>query len=242
MTLEKDNENRSLELIKKLRTELKASEAFSSFQNLTCYAVGSVGRLEAGPHSDIDIFFVIQPEDKNQSFNLMKIKAFADFIKITEQLELPTLSNDGKYLEILSIEDMEKEFGAPSDDFNNLFTARMLLILESKWLFNKDSYEIILDRILETYFRDYKEAQGSFRPTILLNDIIRYWKTLCLNYENKRNDINDDRDKISYQIKNLKLKYTRMLTCFGTVIAICSKQHIDIEAMKDICKKHLLSA
>lgn len=237
MTLEKDNENRSLELIKKLRTELKASEAFSSFQNLTCYAVGSVGRLEAGPHSDIDIFFVIQPEDKNQSFNLMKIKAFADFIKITEQLELPPLSNDGKYLEILSIEDMEKEFGAPSDDFNNLFTARMLLILESKWLFNKDSYEIILDRILETYFRDYKEAQGSFRPTILLNDIIRYWKTLCLNYENKRNDINDDQDKNSYQIKNLKLKYTRMLTCFGTVIAICSKQHIDIEAMKDICKK-----
>jgi hypothetical protein len=46
----------------------------------------------------------------------------------------------------------------------------------------------------------------------------------CLNYENKRNRPDaDPAKKRRQQVKNFKLKFSRMLTCFGTVVALCAK-------------------
>jgi len=229
----------SEQAICKLQKNFKSSHAFNNFGNLTCYAVGSIGRLEADNQSDIDAFFVHYDkgkEGKPANKNLKKIKLFSDFIKIVEDLEFEEISNDGQFLEVLSLSKMEKEFGAPSDDFENHFTARMLLILESKCLFGDDYYDKVLDEILDTYFLDYNEHPDNFKPTILLNDIIRYWKTLCLNYENKRPRSRGE-ETSKQKIKRLKLKYSRLLTCFGTVISICASSSINKESLKSMCKE-----
>jgi hypothetical protein len=52
-----------------------------------------------------------------------------------------------------------------------------------------------------------------FVPAFLLNDILRMWRTFCVNYEFYRKE-GDSREKI----KNLKLKFSRMLTCYSGVI------------------------
>ena len=206
--------------IDELKQAFAASQAFRNRSDVTSYAVGSIGRLEASESSDIDAFFVqVTTEDAINSPKLKKILLFADFIKIVEQLKFPEISNDGQFLEILSLEKMKENFGAPEDDYDNLFTARMLLILESKCLYNEVGYNTLMDEVLNTYFRDFEDHSSSFRPTVLMNDIIRYWKTLCLNYENRRNDMNDG-EQTKFQLKNIKLKFSRMLTCFGTVAAI----------------------
>jgi hypothetical protein len=66
------------------------------------------------------------------------------------------------------------------------------------------------------YFRDGRGRKG-YRPLFLLNDILRYWRTLCINYERSRNDISKPWWKV-----NLNLKFPRKLTVFSTVLATIS--------------------
>ena len=233
----------SNERISELRKKLSKSGAFTELEEkLTCYVVGSIGRLEASKESDLDIFFVYnnsdeRPEEDTNPTNIQRIRLLSDFIKINDDLGFEKPSRDGEFLKIIHLSDILKNFGGPSDDYQNLFTARMLLILESKCLFSDGVYDSILDHILKRYFRDWNNHQNTFKPTMILNDIIRYWKTLCLNFENDRIQADRDNSEFNLQKKLNKLKYSRLLTCFATVIAICSKQDISEEFMKEICKK-----
>lgn len=127
------------------------------------------------------------------------------------------------------------DLGSRTDDYNNHFTARMLLMLEGRPLFHKDVYDVALSQTIETYFRDYDHHPEDFRPTFLINDILRFWKTLCLNYENRRNQA-EHRQKIKQKIKNFKLKFSRMLTCFGSIAAIAAyKEGITAEEVAKLC-------
>ena len=235
MAQKKDFSERKIKLLKE---RLKASEAFKDLDTVTCYAVGSIGRLEASQKSDIDAFFVNAPNTKESNgINLKKIKMFSEFIRISEELDFPEISNDGQFLEVLNLSDIKKNFGAPADDFDNLFTARMLLILESKCIYGEVIYNRVLNEVLETYFKDFEGHSEDFEPKILLNDIVRYWKTLCLNYENKRNNSNSTTDDSKLQIKSFKLKYSRMITCFGTIISICATENLTKEEFLKLCQK-----
>ena len=229
--------------ISELRNNLSKSDTFVALEEkLTCYVVGSIGRLEASEQSDLDIFFVYNNPDDSQKeeanpTNIQRIRLLSDFIRINDDLGFEKPSRDGEFLKIIHLSDILKNFGGPSDDYQNLFTARMLLILESKCLFSDEVYDSILNRILERYFRDQKNPHGTFKPTMILNDIVRYWKTLCLNFENNRFEAERNGNDFNYPKKSNKLKYSRLLTCFATVIAICSKQDMKQEHMKKICEK-----
>jgi hypothetical protein len=145
----------------------------------------------------------------------------AELIQICRKMDFPDFSDDGQYLEIHYLGDMTSVLGSPEDDFNNHFTARLLLILESYSLFNDQTYHDIISTIANTYFRDYHDHHREFKPIFLVNDIIRFWKTLCLNYEHKRNrPTNDQRKKLKNHVKNLKLKFSRLLTCFSMIYAL----------------------
>ena len=233
----------SSEKIDALRKNLSESDTFTALEEkLTCYVVGSIGRLEASEQSDLDIFFVYNNPDDPQKeevnpTNIQRIRLLSDFIKINDDLGFEEPSRDGEFLKVIHLSEIIKNFGAPSDDYENLFTARMLLILESKCLFSDKVYDSILNHILERYFRDQENPQGTFKPTMILNDIVRYWKTLCLNFENNRFEAERNGNDFNYEKKSNKLKYSRLLTCFATVIAICSKQNMKQEQMKKICEK-----
>jgi hypothetical protein len=59
----------------------------------------------------------------------------------------------------------------------------------------------------------------------LLNDICRFWKTLLLNYENKRNlppGAENEERRTRQKVRNFKLKYSRMTTCFASIAALGS--------------------
>ena len=139
----------------------------------------------------------------------------------------PKFSNDGEYLKILEAPEILKHLGSANDDYLNHFTARLLLILESKPIFGTANYNKILRLVLNRYFEDYPDHPETFRPTFLVNDILRFWKTLCLNYEKKRNQpAKNEAKRIAQKIKNLKLKFSRMLTCYGSVCYIAAEKGI----------------
>ena len=131
----------------------------------------------------------------------------------------PDPSKGGEYWDFISKEDL-LDIGSRNEDFNNSFTTRLLLILESKPLFNEEGYEELIAETVKRYFVDYEEHQGEFYPLFLMNDILRYWYTLTLNYEYRR----DDRDDINKKNwKRLKLKYARLVTCFSMLACLYRK-------------------
>ena len=189
---------------------------------LTIFAAGSYGRLEASKFSDLDLFFLYhgKPSDIEEA-RTNRLRLFAKLIEIADAMGFPKFSNDGEFLQLLYTDDLLTHLGGREDDYRNHFTTRLLLLLEGRPVYAEAEFGRIREEIVESYFRDYPDHPESFRPTFLVNDILRYWKTLCLNYEHKRNQpVGDEDTRIKQKVKNFKLKFSRMTTCFATVAAL----------------------
>lgn len=207
-----------------LRNQIGALDSAKSLPLLTIFTAGSYARNEASVHSDVDLFFLYDRPSINHTHSRIKeIKLFADVLKIVEGMGFPEMSNDGEYLKILYLDQNLAELGGRTDDYQNHFTTRMLLLLESRAVFNDSGYNSAVSKVVESYFRDYEDHATEFRPIFLVNDILRFWKTLCLNYEHKRNQPEfDEERRIKQKVKNFKLKYSRLLTCFASVAYLSS--------------------
>lgn len=164
--------------------------------NFLCiYTTGSYGRLEASRNSDLDLFFLDSNENR-PTCNIDKTLINAEVIKICRNMELPEFSKDGGYLTIHNIGNIKNELGSPNDDYYNYFSARMLLLLESKPIYNDELHLSCLEQIIKPYYVDFHDHSQSFKPIFLTNDIIRFWKTLCLNYEHRRRRKKERMEKI----------------------------------------------
>ena len=193
-------------------------EELQDLANLCIYVTGSFGRLEASEHSDLDLFFIHEGASDTPISRIKKTLLDACLIRAARELEFPEFSNDGQYLSVHYLEDIMNALGGREDDFDNHFTARLLLLLESKPIHNTDVYNHAIQQIIQSYYRDYHDHETSFRPIFLMNDIIRFWRTLCLNYEHRRNRTGDDEDRRNRShLVNLKLKFSRLLTCHSAI-------------------------
>ncbi|MCC8408719.1 nucleotidyltransferase domain-containing protein [Mucilaginibacter sp. UR6-1] len=221
MDLIKKRDAFSKQIVNQLRKKILDLSYIDNLKDSLCiYATGSFARGEASEHSDVDIFFIGRKDNKIK--NLDEIILKADLIKIIRELNLPDFSGDGEYLTIHHLEDIIEKLGSPSDDYYNYFTARLLLLLESKPLFNDELYDIAISNIIDVYYNDYPDHKETFSPIFLANDIMRFWKTMCLNYEQKRvkNDITDTFKKNKARLKNLKLKFSRLTTCYSLLCCL----------------------
>lgn len=207
-----------------LRKRIAVLPEVKDFPNLTIFGVGSYARQEAGEYSDIDVFFLCKgkPEDLEEP-HTRELRLFGKLIEVVDAMGFPRFSNDCQYLTILHTDDIVRHLGSPNDDKMNYFTARMLLLLESKCLYGDTTYNEITQAIVNSYFKDYPDHTQTFQPIFILNDICRFWKTLLLNYEHKRNTSSETPEiKTKQKVKNFKLKFSRMTTCFATIAALGS--------------------
>lgn len=208
----------------KLRAAVSELPDVEGLDDLCIYVTGSYGRFEASQESDLDLFFVrLGSKETNSISKIQKTLMDAALIKKCRELGYPDFSGYGEYLEVHYLDDMIQHLGSPDDDYQNLFTARLLLLLESTWIYNEKVYKKVLEEIISTYFRDYHDHEKDFLPLFLVNDIIRFWKTLCLNYEHRRNRQTDNlEEKNNTHLKNLKLKFSRLMTCFSAISELCA--------------------
>lgn len=203
--------------IQKLRTAL--TEAEGRCNGKACvYVTGSYGRHEASRHSDLDLFIVGHGSVKQPALRgLEEILIKADLIDVTRKLRIRDFSGDGEYLKHYPVKKLVGHLGTPRDDIENTFTARLLLLLESFPLLGETVYHQITDEVIKAYWKDYEQNKNTYMPAFLANDILRMWRTFCVNYEAFTHS--EPAEKMAKRrLKNYKLKHSRLLTCYSALL------------------------
>lgn len=209
------------------------------------YATGSFGRLEASEGSDLDTFLAGVPQESGAGYALSGLDEkvlIGRIIEIVRRSGLPDLDRDGEFIKYYTSAELVRNIGLTCDEVSNTFTARLLLLLESKSLYSQSAHDDLLKYVINVYWRDFDDYPTSFRPTFLLNDILKYWRLLCVDYESKmtQDHENVERRRKDRRIKNLKLRYNRMMTCFSTVAAMCDRfarnGSVSRDSALEICK------
>jgi len=184
------------------------------------YMTGSFGRGEASSFSDLDLFIVGHGTRKEPVLTgLDEILVKADLIEATRKDGLPEFSGDGQYLGGHTLAELVDTLGKPEDDVENTFTARLLLLLESSPLLGAPAYHQITDAVIAAYWKDYVSHRNDFMPAFLANDVLRMWRTFCVNYE-ARTKSEPEREMAKRRIKNYKLKHSRLLTCYSALLCL----------------------
>lgn len=230
----RDPSRRLVEKVKQSLVTAITPEKLPESSEVSIFCAGSVARQEAGSSSDLDLFILHRPKDPldattQKLSRLHEFVLYSELIRINNELKLEEFSNDGEFLRVYPVREMSMAIGLPRDDHENLFTARILLLLESCCLFNDGLYRNAVDDVTAVYFRDDKDGNRPFRPYFLVNDLLRYWRTICLNYETSRYS----RSK-SWRKKNFNLKFPRMLTVYSTVLSVAVSPTMDRTRFADL--------
>jgi predicted nucleotidyltransferase len=202
--------------IRLLRNQLKRAEELCS-DKACVYMTGSFARGEASRHSDLDLFIVSTgSREKPTLRKLDEILIEAQLIDATRKLEISDFSGDGEYLVHYPADELKTRLGTQQDDFNNTFTARLLLLLESSPLLGRSAYHTVIKEVINAYWRDYPHHKANFMPAFLANDILRMWRTFCVNYE-ARTQKTPPAKRAKRRLMNYKLKHSRLLTCYSAL-------------------------
>jgi len=97
--------------------------------------------------------------------------------------------------------DLLSRIGLDADSNTNL-TRRMLLMLESQPVAGDAVHRRCWEQVLDGYLED---ADRPYRPPrFFLNDLIRYWRTICVDFVGKERE-----DGEKWAIRNAKLRTSR---------------------------------
>jgi hypothetical protein len=184
------------------------------------YATGSIGRSEMSDHSDLDIFIVRDESVAPTLTKLEEIRLKARLIEVSRRLGFPDFSKDGEYVKSYDVtKDLVEKLGGPDDDYTNVLTARLLLLLESRPILGEPIYHRAIDELLARYWKDYPQNSADFLPVFMTNDILRFWKTMCVNYEARTGDAETGKRRLL----NYKLKYSRLLTPYSAILYLLTE-------------------
>jgi len=213
----------------------------------TVYATGSGGRGEMSDASDLDLFLV---RKSGAPSKLDAVVLQSAILRATRECGIEEPSADGLFLEMHSADEFANMLGNAQDDAQNKFTARMLLLLESKAVLGTNAYDEVIDRMIQCYWgRPAAAHPGDFIPFAFVNDVVRYWRVILLNHEDRLRtkdaeleadglgvEERTERMKTERYIRSFKLRFARALTCFSApayLLAVSAgKEHVSVGEMK----------
>jgi hypothetical protein len=190
---------------------------------ITC---GSYARREASQNSDLD-FFIITPDTedvddfKTQPWVVNAREAIRKIVPIEP-------SSSGAFSHVERREEMLLNIGGDRDS-NKKITRRMLFLLEGEWLFNQEGAESVRQEILNRYIGE--TVWDHHLALFLLNDIIRYYRTMAVDYEFKTMEGSIPKP---WGIRNIKLVFSRKLLYASGLFSVALTANLTSEKKKEL--------
>lgn len=208
--------DRSEGVLRALRSA--AVDVFGENPDLIVGVNGSVARREATAGSDVDLFVLTLSGDVEAAATVQT--AYRKFLgELTPPIKMP--ASGGVFEMPLPTVDLTKTIGG-EDDTNTFITRRMLYLLEGEWVANQQGFDRLRSELVARYVPEDLDAQKIVR--FFLNDVIRYWRTICVDFEHKTSDSTKPR-----AIRLVKLRLSRMLLYVAGIAA--ARETIGQEAM-----------
>lgn len=196
--------------IARLREVLKTE--FPGRDDLIIGVNGSYARREVTSGSDVDIFVLgLASGEQYQGVSDRVI----ELIKLSG---LKPPSPGGVFKNALRFADLLKNIGG-MDDTNESITRRMLFLLEGEWVLNQSAFDQARSDMVQAYVKDTINKEKVCR--YLLSDIIRYWRTMCVDYEYKQASGKPP------GLRRIKLRFSRCLMYFAGVLAVAETVGLD---------------
>ncbi len=175
--------------------------------------LGSIAREEGSPKSDCDYYVLQHGAPPNTSREVIMAME-----RIITDLGHRKPGTERVFGEIVVAANLYESIGLEFDTNANM-TRRILLLSESKPVTKGETYEVVFDNILSRYCADYtppSRPKGSEArvPRYLLNDLVRYWRTMAVDFGTKRWRDGDSNLRLA------KLRITRKILFAGPLATV----------------------
>ena len=195
---------RSEDILKTLRSV--AAELPCLTSDIIIGVNGSVARREVTSGSDVDLFFLTLDGD------LAAAKSAQEEYRaklVEKGIKMP--AHGGVFENPIRTTQLTATIGG-EDDTNTYITRRMLYLLEGEWVANESGFNDLRSTLIARYISEDLDDQKIVR--FFLNDVIRYWRTICVDFEHKTADSTKPR-----AIRLVKLRLSRMLLYVAGIAA-----------------------
>lgn len=184
--------------------QLGRETAGVTIDDASIVAFGSLGRFEANSESDVDWTYLVDGQA-----NLSHQEAAHRAGKLIGAIGKEP-GSEGTFGSLAFSHEIVQHIGG-QDDSNANLTRRVLLLLESVPVGRREAYDRVLKVVLKRYLTgDYGWLRGRNPhgvPRYLLNDIVRYWRTVAVDFAYKQ----WTRDNKGWALRSAKLRLSRKL-------------------------------
>ena len=177
--------------------------------------LGSIARRESTIASDCH-YYILQ----NGASPEVTRKLIDAAERVRERHGIKESGGQGVFGKIVIAPNLYESIGLEVDSNNNM-TRRILLLAESEPVTVGETHKEVIDNIILRYCSDYlppnrKEDDPVKVPRYLLNDLVRYWRTMAVDFGTKRWQTSKDETNV----RLAKLMITRKILFAGPLATL----------------------
>jgi hypothetical protein len=191
-------------------------------ENVSIVLMGSWGRSEVTSGSDDDFMLLVRG-DMREDVRPSK----AEIETILDHAP----GKQGIFGKPVSSHVMIEKIGLEEDPNSNL-SRRMLFLLESVHATAENLYDIVHKELLDRYLD--QSVKSLHPPRFLLNDVVRYWRTMCVDFAGKEREGPE-----KWGLRNAKLRTARKMLFASGLLPVFECNDLEKDQMTGFLRGQL---